>query len=1106
MSREQEVEEDETGQYVRTGEILGVGAFKTVYKAIDRDKGIEVAWNSIKLDRIHFDFEKLYQEVQLLEQLSHPHIIEFYHSWINQKKKEIVFITECMTSGTLRQFIKKAKNVKVKVIKGWCKQILSGLEYLHTRNPPIIHRDIKCDNIFINGSVGEVKIGDLGLATVMKRDNALSIIGTPEFMAPEFYDEKYTEKVDIWAFGMCVLEMATLDYPYSECENPAQIFKKVSAGLKPAGLARITDDSLREFIEICLADQEVRPSAKELLAHPFLDWESSSNDRNNTPVDALVTGAPAAAAAPADKGVSTQKQGSMVQVVIPLQDGPAAAAAPANPEPPPEAPPGTLSVPPPSEPTHSHSTDTDQELSECYSMDGHDKSDGATTKKEAEEACKDIDINVVSADGNAVQLQLTFQFQGEAKEAVFGFDLMHDSAYKVANEVISTTEIPQCLSEEVTQQIQQQVYQVIQSKPTEEEGEAKQSASATPIASATPALPSSPTTAPASTRTPSSPRAAAAGAPPPSLHTLPVLEPVLPAPAQISSPALTATSSTASFPGGAPASTPIPVPSALPAVASSAPAPASSVATPPAASSQPPSMSSSVSALPAMPSALTEVVRAEGTSVEDEALPDEASVKDPSCAPLPDNENVLTQTNVQQSSSDPLVPAAMNGPADGPNGFSHDAGIMSDDMILRATQYSDSEIGKSHAEDDDDVYIKELARKMKEERARLKMQHNIELQRLKQERKARSSGGPDSHAGSAGPTPGRSERTSPASPVCGSRVDIVGQVVSATQSNPTLPMKAPPVSQANAAAAAHMHTTQPMLVSQPNRSSGRASGDYSAIASVALGNSPQESFFQQQQQYQQQQQQQQQYQQLLQLQHQQHHNTMPTPLSAQQIHQGTYGMTPQGQFAGSSVSTAANYPNPLTHQSSYKALTSQGTQENISPAQTAKNKNQKHDPMETARKMDELAMMSLEMFKCDPPLPKMAGASTACGSSGAPGGGLGGKMNSRSVSLPPASQCTATNTAQVNKDELFPLESFLSTAKLSPPPSLGLLGGMEQGLKRPSVSMAPSSTMPTFYPAMQPQFSGTLPAVVSNASRPVHSPPVSLQGWPDSAPTSGSLL
>lgn len=53
------------------------------------------------------------------------------------------------------------------------------------------------------------------------------MIGTPEFMAPEMYEEHYDEGVDVYAFGMCMLEMATSEYPYSECASPAQIYKKV---------------------------------------------------------------------------------------------------------------------------------------------------------------------------------------------------------------------------------------------------------------------------------------------------------------------------------------------------------------------------------------------------------------------------------------------------------------------------------------------------------------------------------------------------------------------------------------------------------------------------------------------------------------------------------------------------------------------------------------------------------------------------------------------------------------------------------------------------------------------------------------------------------------
>lgn len=57
----------------------------------------------------------------------------------------------------------------------------------------------------------------------------LPLLGTPEFMAPEMYEEHYDEAVDVYAFGMCMLEMATSEYPYSECQNAAQIYRKVTS-------------------------------------------------------------------------------------------------------------------------------------------------------------------------------------------------------------------------------------------------------------------------------------------------------------------------------------------------------------------------------------------------------------------------------------------------------------------------------------------------------------------------------------------------------------------------------------------------------------------------------------------------------------------------------------------------------------------------------------------------------------------------------------------------------------------------------------------------------------------------------------------------------------
>ncbi|MED6108287.1 Serine/threonine-protein kinase wnk3 [Stylosanthes scabra] len=274
------VEVDPTGRYGRYKEVLGKGAFKKVYRAFDELEGIEVAWNQVKvadLLRNSEDLERLYSEVHLLKTLKHKNIIKFYNSWVDTKNENINFITEIFTSGTLRQYRKKHKHVDLRALKKWSRQILEGLLYLHSHNPPVIHRDLKCDNIFVNGNQGEVKIGDLGLAAILQQAQAAhSVIGTPEFMAPELYEEEYNELVDIYAFGMCLLELVTFEYPYVECSNAAQIYKKVTSGIKPASLAKVADPEVKAFIEKCIANVSERLPAKDLLMDPFLHSDSDS--------------------------------------------------------------------------------------------------------------------------------------------------------------------------------------------------------------------------------------------------------------------------------------------------------------------------------------------------------------------------------------------------------------------------------------------------------------------------------------------------------------------------------------------------------------------------------------------------------------------------------------------------------------------------------------------------------------------------------------------------------------------------------------------------------------------------------------------------------------
>lgn len=78
--------------------------------------------------------------------------------------------------------------MNIRAIKDWARQILEGLDYLHSHDPPVIHRDLKCDNIFVNGHLGQVKIGDLGLAAILRGSHhAHSVIGNTLLILVTFF-------------------------------------------------------------------------------------------------------------------------------------------------------------------------------------------------------------------------------------------------------------------------------------------------------------------------------------------------------------------------------------------------------------------------------------------------------------------------------------------------------------------------------------------------------------------------------------------------------------------------------------------------------------------------------------------------------------------------------------------------------------------------------------------------------------------------------------------------------------------------------------------------------------------------------------------------------
>jgi len=112
--------------------LLGQGSYKQVYKGYDTESGREIAWNSISLNNISLkERSKILEEVSLCQKLKHKNLLHFITAWGNPENNELVMITE-ITGGSLKQYLRRIGQPKLKVIKNWAIEILTGLDYLHS--------------------------------------------------------------------------------------------------------------------------------------------------------------------------------------------------------------------------------------------------------------------------------------------------------------------------------------------------------------------------------------------------------------------------------------------------------------------------------------------------------------------------------------------------------------------------------------------------------------------------------------------------------------------------------------------------------------------------------------------------------------------------------------------------------------------------------------------------------------------------------------------------------------------------------------------------------------------------------------------------------------
>lgn len=248
-------------------EEIGKGAFGSVFKAKRIKDGQIYAVKKVLIGKLQpKEKENSLNEIRILASVNHKNVVSYKESFFDQEACSICTVMEFAELGDLEkkinQSIKNKTYLQESEIMSIFVQIVLGLKALHDKK--IMHRDIKAANIFMfNNDL--VKIGDLNVSKVVKRDLAHTQTGTPYYASPEVWNDKpYDYKSDIWSLGCLLYEMTTLKAPFRGTTMKG-VYEKVIKGVY-SPIPTFYSSNLASLISLMLDLKAInRPSCEQIL-------------------------------------------------------------------------------------------------------------------------------------------------------------------------------------------------------------------------------------------------------------------------------------------------------------------------------------------------------------------------------------------------------------------------------------------------------------------------------------------------------------------------------------------------------------------------------------------------------------------------------------------------------------------------------------------------------------------------------------------------------------------------------------------------------------------------------------------------------------------------
>ena len=249
------------GRY-RLQQFIGSGSFGEVWVATDIQTEMEIAIK-IYISMDQHGLEEFKKEFQVSFDLNQTNLLHSNYLGVNSEDNRAYLIMPYCPEGSVSS---KIGQLSEKELWVFVRDVASGLAYLHGQNPPIIHQDIKPDNILISRT-GDYLITDFGISrqvrnTLRRSARSASVAGAPAYMGPERYSSNPmpVKASDIWSLGATIYELATGELPFCGMGGVMQ-----KNGADMTELPGHFSDAFKSLVYSCLAlETWDRPSAKQL--------------------------------------------------------------------------------------------------------------------------------------------------------------------------------------------------------------------------------------------------------------------------------------------------------------------------------------------------------------------------------------------------------------------------------------------------------------------------------------------------------------------------------------------------------------------------------------------------------------------------------------------------------------------------------------------------------------------------------------------------------------------------------------------------------------------------------------------------------------------------